>query len=148
MGVVENKITAEKFSWFGNDKLYRALNELAKINRKDIMALVRARNNKDLCVAFTYHKECLTISMIEQMAYLLRNVDGWSLDAILHYIKTGNSNSKPTTSSLELAIARKLYKNKKVAARFFLNYLYDKKFTDEEMEMYRNGKSIVSKLKP
>lgn len=148
MGVVENKKDALIYDWYGRDKLYRALNELAGITRKDIMAVIGAKNNKQLSAAFTFHKKCFTLEMIEQFAYLLRNVEGWDLNAILEYVKLGEAVTKTSQSNIELKIAQRLYKKNKHVGKFYLDYIYTREFSPEEIERYKARKKLIRELPP
>ena len=145
MNPQESKKHAETFDWFGRDKLYRALNELAGITKKDIMAVIGCKTNKQLTTAFTFPKKCFTIEMIEQFAYLLRNVNGWDINAILTYINIGVSHVLTSNSAIELAIAKKLY-SRKNTAKFQLHFLYNKEFSEEEIKRYKDRKALIKQL--
>ncbi len=148
MRIIKNKEDALIFDWYGRDKLFRALNELAGITKNDIMSVIGAKNNKQLTTAFTFPKKCFTIEMIEQFAYLLRNVDGWDVNAILNYINFGVSHALTSNSAIEVAIAKKLYKRAKPQSKFYLQFLYNKEFTEEEIARYKERKNLVKELRP
>jgi len=148
MRIIKNKEDALIFDWYGRDKLFRALNELAGITKNDIMSVIGAKNNKQLTTAFTFPKKCFTIEMIEQFAYLLRNVDGWDVNAILNYINFGLSHALTSNSAIEVAIAKKLYKRAKPQSKFYLQFLYNKEFTEEEIARYKERKNLVKELRP
>lgn len=148
MNPQESKKHAETFDWFGRDKLYRALNELAGITKKDIMSVIGCKTNKQLTTAFTFPKKCFTIEMIEQFAYLLRNVDGWDVNAILNYINFGVSHALTSNSAIEVAIAKKLYKRAKPQSKFYLHFLYNKEFSEEEIARYKERRNLVKELRP
>jgi hypothetical protein len=111
------------------------------------MAVIGCKTNKQLTTAFTFPKKCFTIEMIEQFAYLLRNVNGWDINAILTYINIGVSHVLTSNSAIELAIAKKLY-SRKNTAKFQLHFLYNKEFSEEEIKRYKDRKALIKELPP
>lgn len=126
----------KKFNWFGRSKIYRALTEKAKLSKRNVMELVGCSTNAQLSTYFTYPKKCMTIEDIEKMAYILRNVEGFSIDEILNMIKTGDSvNMIAHEGDLKVLAAKRLYERKKVRKpQFKLRFMKEYKYSDADIE--------------
>jgi len=127
------------FNWYGRSKIFRALTEKAGLSKKNVMNLIGVKNNRELTTFFTYPKKCMTIEDIEKISYVLRNVDGFSIDEILQMIKTGVSiNWFAHKEDAEVLIAKQLYHRKTVRKPAFkLKFIKETSYSKEEIDKNR-----------
>jgi hypothetical protein len=119
----------EDFEFYLHSELYRALIQNAGMRKEEIKRILGARNNRDLGISFMFPKKVFTIETIEQFAFCLRNVEGWTGDDILEHIRTFKPINKLNISKVQEMIARYVYKRKSVhKPKFTSEFIRDQVF--------------------